>query len=139
MYRNSWAIALKWHHWTYRGLLFQFETARPSSFFILHLCGKGSGETALSLCLRERGILYDSPWSFERRQWRCGPLKLITLASCDKEMRMSEAFRALLRSLLIKEQPLSSSLGKLTSMVKKRWGYRWSEKQTSTQCMDPQL
>lgn len=68
----------------------------------------------------ESGILYDSPWSFERCQWRCGPLKLITLASCDKEMRMSEAFRALLISLFIKEQPLSSSLGKLTSMVKKK-------------------
>lgn len=35
---------------------------------------------------------------------------------------MSEAFRAQMRSLLIKEQPLSSSLGKLTSMVKKKGG-----------------
>lgn len=33
---------------------------------------------------------------------------------------MTEAFRALLRTQLIKEQPLSSSVRKLTSVVKKK-------------------
>lgn len=110
MCRNMWAKKneMKWHHWSYGGLLFQFETARPSSVFILCICKKGSGGTALSLFTSERGILSDSPWSFERCWWRCRPVKLITPASCDKQMRMTQAFEALLRSLLIKEQPLSS-------------------------------
>ncbi len=107
---ETWAKknAMKWHHWSYRGLLFQFETVRPSSVFILCICKKGSGGTALSLFTSERGMLSDSPWSFERCQWRCRPVKLITPASCDKQRRMTQAFEALLRSLLIKEQPLSS-------------------------------
>lgn len=80
----------------------------------------------------ERGILYDSPWSFRET-----PVKM-QASEVDNPSIMwqgDENDWVLLKSLLIKEQPLSSSVRKLTSLVKKkrkRWGYRWSEKQTST-------